>query len=58
MSLGIFRILGLVVFMYLLWRDLRDNYGDEKIINYAWIALLGFLVGETNLRVGKLGNLE
>lgn len=45
MSLGIFRILGLVVFMYLLWRDLRDNYGDEKIINYAWIALLGFLVG-------------
>lgn len=45
MSLGIFRILGLVIFMYLLWRDLRDDYGDQKIINYAWIALLGFLVG-------------
>ena len=45
MSFGIFRTLGLVVFMYLLWRDLRDNYGDEKIINYAWIALAGFLVG-------------
>ena len=45
MSFGIFRTIGLIIFMYLLWRDLRDNYGDEKIINYAWIALAGFLVG-------------
>lgn len=45
MSLGIFRTLGLVIFMYLLWRDLRDDYGDQKIINYAWVALLGFLLG-------------
>lgn len=45
MSLGIFRTLGLIVFMYLLWRDLKDDYGDQKIINYAWIALIGFLVG-------------
>lgn len=45
MSLGIFRTIGLVIFMYLLWRDLRDDYGDQKVINYAWVALLGFLVG-------------
>ncbi len=45
MSLGIFRTIGLVVFMYLLWRDLRDDYGDQKTINYAWLALVGFLVG-------------
>lgn len=45
MSLGIFRTLGLIIFMYLLWRDLRDDYGDQKIINYAWVALLGFLLG-------------
>lgn len=45
MSLGIFRTIGLVLFMYLLWRDLRDDYGDDKVINYAWIALLGFLFG-------------
>jgi hypothetical protein len=45
MSLGIFRTIGLVIFMYLLWRDLRDDYGDQKIINYAWLAMLGFLFG-------------
>jgi len=45
MSLGIFRIIGLIVFMYLLWRMLRGEYEDQKIINYTWVALLGFLVG-------------
>ena len=45
MSLGIFRTIGLVIFMYLLWRDLRDDYGDQKVINYAWVALFGFLLG-------------
>ena len=45
MSLGIFRTIGLMIFMYLLWRDLRSDYGDQKTINYAWVALLGFLVG-------------
>lgn len=45
MSLGIFRTIGLVIFMYLLWRDLRGDYGDQKTINYAWVALLGFLLG-------------
>ena len=45
MSLGILRTIGLVIYMYLLWRDLRGDYGDQKTINYAWIALLGFLVG-------------
>jgi len=45
MSLGIFRTIGLIFFMYLLWRDLREDYGDEKIINYAWVAMLGFLIG-------------
>ncbi len=45
MSLGIFRTIGSVIFMYLLWRDLRSDYGDQKTINYTWMALAGFLVG-------------
>jgi len=45
MVLGIFRTIGLVIYMYLLWKDLRGDYGDQKTINYAWIALVGFLVG-------------
>lgn len=45
MSFGIFRTIGLIIFMYLLWRDLRSDYGDQKTITYAWIALAGFLIG-------------
>ena len=45
MSLGIFRTIGSVIFMYLLWWDLRSDYGDQKTINYTWMALAGFLVG-------------
>jgi hypothetical protein len=43
MSLGIMRLIGSVVFLYLLWRYLRDNYDDQKIIAYSWGALLSFL---------------
>lgn len=43
MSLGIIRIIGIVVFLYLLWRDLKESYDDQKIIGYSWLALLGFL---------------
>ena len=45
MSFGIFRTIGLIIFVYLLWRDLRSDYGDQKTISYAWIALVGFLIG-------------
>ncbi len=44
MSLGIIRIVASVVFLYLLWRNLRQSYDDQKIISYSWLALLGFLV--------------
>lgn len=38
------RVIGAVVFLYLLWRYLRDNYDDQKIIGYSWVALLSFLI--------------
>lgn len=44
MTLGIFRVLGIILFLYLIWRNLRDNYDDQKIITFLWVALLGFLV--------------
>lgn len=44
MSLGIIRIIASVVFLYLLWRSLKQSYDDQKIITYSWLALLGFLV--------------
>jgi len=44
MSLGILRILGIIVFLYLTWRNLKDDYTSEKVITYGWLALVGFLV--------------
>jgi len=45
MDLGIIRILGIILFVYLTWRNLRDNYEEDKIVTYSWIALLSFFVG-------------
>lgn len=43
MSLGIIRVLGIVIFVYLLWRNLKGDYDNQKIISYSWMALMGFL---------------
>ncbi|MFA7675893.1 MAG: hypothetical protein WCY28_00565 [Candidatus Shapirobacteria bacterium] len=45
MNLGILRIVGIILFAYLTWRNLRDNYEEDKIVTYSWISLLGFFIG-------------
>jgi hypothetical protein len=45
MFLGIFKFIGVVMFLYLTWRNLRENYQEEKLISYSWLALLIFLLG-------------
>jgi len=45
MVLGIFKFIGAVLFLYLTWRNLRENYQEEKLISYSWLALLAFMVG-------------
>jgi hypothetical protein len=45
MSLGIIRILGIILFIYLTWRNLKDSYEEDKIVTYSWVALLGFFIG-------------
>jgi hypothetical protein len=45
MNLGILRIIGIILFAYLTWRNLRDSYEESKIVTYSWVALLGFLIG-------------
>ena len=44
MNLGIVRVLGIILFVYLTWRNLKDSYDEDKIVNYSWIALLVFFV--------------
>lgn len=38
-------ILGVIGYLYLSWRTLRENYQEEDIIAFSWVALLLFLVG-------------
>ena len=45
MVLGIFKFIGAVLFLYLTWRNLRENYQEEKVISYSWLALLAFMIG-------------
>lgn len=45
MSFGVLSIIGIVLFLYLTWRNLRENYQEELLISYSWIAIIGFLVG-------------
>lgn len=45
MNLAIIKVLGIVLFLYLMWRNLKDNYHEDKLISYSWMALLSFFVG-------------
>jgi len=49
MTLGIIRVVGIIVFLYLFWRNLKDDYESPKVITLSWLTLLGFLV------VGRIG---
>lgn len=45
MNFGILSIVGIVLFLYLTWRNLRDNYQEAYLIPYSWMALLAFWLG-------------
>ncbi len=45
MILGIIRGLAIVVFMYLSWRNLRDNYKEENLIKFLWLLVIAYLLG-------------
>jgi hypothetical protein len=52
--------LAIALFLYLNWRNLKDDYPEEKLISFGWLAVLGFLffgrVGFGLLNWGVWGN--
>lgn len=44
MSLAIIRVIGIILFLYLTWRNLRGDYPEEKLISFGWISVVFFLV--------------
>lgn len=45
MVLGIIKVLGVMFFLYLLWRNLRESYGEKAVVIFGWTSLLVFMVG-------------
>jgi hypothetical protein len=38
-------IVGVMGYLYLSWRTLRENYQEEDVVAFSWVALLLFLIG-------------
>ncbi|MBI2465573.1 prolipoprotein diacylglyceryl transferase [Candidatus Shapirobacteria bacterium] len=45
MVLGLIKLLGIVLFLYLVWRNLNDDYRDEHLISYGWSSIMVMLLG-------------
>lgn len=45
MILGIFKIFGILIYIYLVWRNLRDDYKDDELVEFGWLSILLMLVG-------------
>lgn len=44
MIFGILKLVVLVLFLYLVWRNLRDDYKENELIDYSWLAVTVALV--------------
>ncbi len=38
------KTIGVLLFLYLTWRKLADNYKDSLLIEYSWLGLFAFLL--------------
>ena len=45
MVLGLIKLFGIIVFLYLIWRNLYDDYRDDLLISYGWGSMLTMLLG-------------
>jgi len=43
MNLAIIRVIAIVLFLYLTWRNLKGDYEEEKLVSFGWISMLFFL---------------
>lgn len=44
MMFSLFKLIGIVLFLYLVWRDLSEDYQDDPLVSYAWVAVMGMLL--------------
>ncbi len=41
----VLKVVGAVVFLYLTWRRLYEDYEEKKLVAFAWVAVLAFFWG-------------
>jgi hypothetical protein len=45
MNIAFLRIIGIVVYLYLVWRNMSDEYDSNKMISFGWLSFFWFLMG-------------
>jgi len=45
MYLTIIKVIGTAVYMYLVWRKLRQDYKSREVVGYLWLVMIGFFLG-------------
>ncbi|MEK7527887.1 MAG: hypothetical protein AAB574_02635 [Patescibacteria group bacterium] len=36
---------GLLIYLYLMWRGLKDGYKEEDVAAFGWVSMLAYLIG-------------
>lgn len=44
MAFGIIKIIGLIIYLYLIWRNLKEDYKDDDLVEFGWLSALIMLV--------------
>lgn len=44
MIFGFLKILVIIVFLYLTWRKMHDDYKDDELLSYSWLTVLLMVV--------------
>lgn len=45
MNFGLIKILGILVYLYLIWRNLKEDYKEDELVEFGWLSVLIMLVG-------------
>ena len=38
-------VVGMILFLYLTWRNLREDYKEGVLVSFSWLALLAMVLG-------------
>ncbi len=38
-------VVGMILFLYLTWRNLREDYKEDELVSFSWLALLAMFLG-------------